>query len=572
MLSLNQLARYPIAFLMQAKVLFGTITALFLAQASFGERHGSQYNILYVTIDDLNDWVGCMNSHPQVKTPNIDRLAERGLLFTNAHCVVPACSGSRAANWTGLSPINNGVYGNGQRIEKTMPKATMLTHDLESQGYYTMGTGKLFHGRNQNYFDEYGPDYDKWMPILPDERTISKESLADNDPYVRHEIPRLGITMPLNRMPRDRNRGSRTIDSFDWGVIDRPDEEWTDTQSAEWVVEKLGQSYDQPFFLAIGFYRPHQPLWVPKRFHEMYPPESVILPHTLKEDLEDVSEIAQSFGRYALTSGAHDTVVEYGQWRNAVSAYLASITYIDHELGKVIDALDASKHADNTLIVLWSDHGWQLGEKEHWGKFTTWERSTKVPLIAVPPLTKQPSGFKPGRECHHPVSLLDLYPTVMDALDLDIRDDLDGNSLLPLIANPESRWPHLAITHVGRGTQTIRHSRWRYTQYFDGSEELYDHGRDPREWNNLIEDPEYANIAQWLSNELPRDPNYKHFVRYGDYKAVVPSDSSPMMLFGPKVEMLAESKDVSKNHPDIVLRIQNHLKTHPNSPKRFILK
>jgi len=448
----------------------------------------------------------------------------------------------------------------------------MLTHDLESQGYYTMGTGKLFHGRNENYFDEYGPDYDKWMPILPGERTISKESLANNVPYVRHEIPRLGITMPLNRMPRDRNRGSNTIESFDWGVIDRPDEEWTDTQSANWAVEKLGQSYDQPFFLGIGFYRPHQPLWVPKRFHDMYPPGSVVLPHVLKEDLDDVSILAQGFGRYALTSGTHETVVKNGQWRSAVSAYLASITYIDFELGKIIDALDASEHADNTLIVLWSDHGWQLGEKEHWGKFTTWDRSTRVPLIAIPPLAKQPSGFEPGRECDQPVSLLDVYPTVIDALDLEMRDDLDGNSLVPLIANPESRWPHSTITHVGRGTQTIRHARWRFTQYFDGSQELYDHKQDPREWNNLIQDPEYANISQWLSNKLPADPNYKHFIRYGDYKAVVSSNGSPMMLFGPKVEMLAESKDVSKNLPDVVESIQSHLERHPNAPKRFILE
>ena len=572
MLSPNRLATCSCAFKRQGQILFSTVITLLLGLESLAEHHGSKFNILYVTIDDLNDWVGCLQSHPQVKTPNIDRLAERGLLFTNAHCVVPSCSGSRAANWTGLSPINNGVYGNGQRIEKTMPNATMLTHDLESQGYYTMGTGKLFHGRNENYFDEYGPDYDKWMPILPGERTISKESLANNVPYVRHEIPRLGITMPLNRMPRDRNRGSNTIESFDWGVIDRPDEEWTDTQSANWAVEKLGQSYDQPFFLGIGFYRPHQPLWVPKRFHDMYPPGSVVLPHVLKEDLDDVSILAQGFGRYALTSGTHETVVKNGQWRSAVSAYLASITYIDFELGKIIDALDASEHADNTLIVLWSDHGWQLGEKEHWGKFTTWDRSTRVPLIAIPPLAKQPSGFEPGRECDQPVSLLDVYPTVIDALDLEMRDDLDGNSLVPLIANPESRWPHSTITHVGRGTQTIRHARWRFTQYFDGSQELYDHKQDPREWNNLIQDPEYANISQWLSNKLPADPNYKHFIRYGDYKAVVSSNGSPMMLFGPKVEMLAESKDVSKNLPDVVESIQSHLERHPNAPKRFILE
>ena len=185
----------------------------------------SQTNILYITIDDLNDWIGCLDGHPQVKTPHIDRLAERGLLFTNAHCVVPACSGSRAANWSGLLPIHNGVYGNGQKIERTMPDAELLPLDLKKQGYITMGTGKLLHGKSQRMFDEYGPDYDKWMPILPDERTISEKELKDSSPYVRHEIPRLGITMPLNQMPRDRQRGSRTIDSFDWGPIDRPDED-----------------------------------------------------------------------------------------------------------------------------------------------------------------------------------------------------------------------------------------------------------------------------------------------------------------------------------------------------------
>mgnify|MGYP003326284302 FL=1 len=234
----HRLSTRSFAFQRSVQNLFSTVITLLLGLSSFAEHISTKFNILYFNIDDLNDWIGCLQSHPQVITPNIDRLAERGLLFTNAHCVVPACSGSRAANWTGLSPINNGVYGNGQRIEKTMPNATMLTQDLESQGYYTMGTGKLFHGRNENYFDEYGPDYDKWMPILPNERTISKKAIEDNDPYVRHEIPRLGITMPLNHMPRDRNRGSDTIESFDWGVIDRPDEEWTDTQSAEWAVEK----------------------------------------------------------------------------------------------------------------------------------------------------------------------------------------------------------------------------------------------------------------------------------------------------------------------------------------------
>ncbi len=540
-----------------------------LAPKALGENESP--NLLYITIDDMNDWIGCLDGHPQVKTPNIDRLAKRSLLFTKAHCVVPACSGSRAANWTGLLPIHNGVYGNGQKIERTMPNAQLLPLDLKEQGYYTMGTGKLLHGKSARMFDEYGPAYNKWRPILDEELKISAKELANNKPYVRHEIPRLGITMPLNQMPRDRKRGSDTIDSFDWGPIDRPDDEWTDTENADWAVKKLAQNYESPFMLGVGFYRPHQPLWVPKRFHDMYPPETVALPEAPKGDLDDVSRTAQDLGRYALTSGAHSTTVENGQWRNAVSAYLACITYVDEQVGKVLDALDASEHADNTMIVLWSDHGWQLGEKEHWGKFTAWERSTRVPLIIAPPKNKQPEGYKPNRRTHKTVSLLDVYPTVMDTLGLEIRSDLDGNSLVPLLKDPKAEWKHLALSTVGRGTHTVRHSRWRYTRYFDGTEELYDHKNDPNEWTNLINEPEHANIVRWLSKQIPEDKTYSHFVRYGDFKAVIPASGESMMLYGPKVEMFAESNNVAKKFPEIVGRIERFLKENPNAPKHINL-
>jgi arylsulfatase A-like enzyme len=388
---------------------------------------------------------------------------------------------------------------------------------------------------------------------------------------VKHYIPRLGITMPLNQMPRDRARGSSTIDYFDWGPIDRPEEEWTDTQSADWAVEKLNQSYDKPFMLAVGFYRPHQPLWAPKKYHDMYPPESVILPEVPSNDLNDISPTGQELGRYALTSGAHDTVVENGQWRNAVSAYLACISFVDAQLGKVLDALDESEHAKNTMIVLWTDHGWQLGEKEHWGKFTTWERSTRVPLILTPPKNAKPKGFKPNTRSHKTVSLLDVYPTVIDMLGLEKRSDLDGHSLTPLLSDPKAEWKHLAMSTVGRGTHTVRHSRWRYTRYFDGSQELYDHKNDPNEWNNLIDVPEHAGVVRWLSNKIPEDKTFQHFVRYADFKAVVPSDGSPLWLYGPKVEMFAEAKDVSKKYPEIVEHIQTYLKRNPNAPKHLNL-
>ena len=526
-------------------------------------------NILYITIDDLNDWVGALQGHPQVQTPNIDRLAERGMLFTNAHCVVPACSGSRASNWTGLLPMHTGVYGNGQKLEQTNPDAPVLPEDLAAQGYYTMGTGKLVHGKSQAYFDEYGPTYNKWRPILDDELKITAEELADAQPYVRHEIPRLGITMPLNRMPRDRKPDSSTIDSFDWGVIDRPESEWTDTQSADWAVEKLGDSYDQPFMLAVGFYRPHQPLWAPKKYHDMYPPESVVLPAVLANDLDDLSRTAQDLGRYALTSGRHDTTVENGQWRNAVSAYLACISFVDAQLGKVLDALEASDHADTTMIVLWSDHGWQLGEKEHWGKFTAWERSTRVPLIIAPAANDTSVKFNSRKPVSAPVSLLDVYPTVMDMLGLDLRADLDGKSMVQLMAGETADWKKGAISTVGRGTHTLRAWNWRYTRYFDGSQELYDLMNDPDEWKNLIDDPAHAKTVKRLAKAIPNDPNYDHFVRYGDFKAVAPSDGSPLMLFGPKVEMFAEAKDVSKDYPAITAKIEAFLKNHQGPEKHL---
>ncbi len=519
----------------------------------------SKPNVLYITFDDMNDWVGCLGGHPQIQTPNIDRLAERGILFTQAHCAVPVCSGSRAANWTGLSPVHNGVYGNGQRIENTLPNAVYLPRDLEAQGYYTMGTGKLLHGKSEVMFNEYGPGYNKWWPILDDERKISKAEIEADGPYVKHEIPRLGITMPLNQMPRDRGRGSDAIDSFDWGVIDRPESEWTDTLCADWAVEKLGESHDKPFLLAVGFYRPHQPLWAPKKYHDLYPPESITLPTVLDTDLDDVSKIAQDFGRYALTSGAHETVVKHGQWRNAVSSYMACISFVDAQLGKVLDALDGSPYADNTMIVLWSDHGWQLGEKEHWGKFTAWERSTRVPLVMVPPVNDRPKGFKPNTRSNKTVSLLDVYPTIIDTLRLDKRADLDGHSLVSLIQNPKTKWPHMAVSAIGRGTHTVRNARWRYIRYFDGSQELYDHKNDPNEWNNLIGDPEHASIVRRLAKQIPTDDGYKHFVRYGDYKAVIPDDGTPLMLYGPKVEMISEGKNVAKNNPKIVQSIESYL-------------
>ena len=285
---------------------------LVLFQFVFGTCSGAEepINIILVTFDDMNDWVGCLEGHPQVQTPHLDRLAKRGVLFSRAHCASPVCSGSRAANFTGLMPIHNGVYGNGQRIEKTMPNAIFLPQDLARQGYHTMGTGKLLHGNSATILGEFGFKHKKFLPITDDETKISQAELDAPGPFVQHEIHRLGLTMPLNQMPRDRDAKSERIDSFDRGPIDAPEEEWTDTLSTNSAVAKLREKHEKPFFLGLGVYRPHQPLWAPKKYHDLYPPESVVLPEVWADDLNDLGTLAQHFGRFPITSGSHKTVVE----------------------------------------------------------------------------------------------------------------------------------------------------------------------------------------------------------------------------------------------------------------------
>jgi arylsulfatase A-like enzyme len=309
-------------------------------------------------------------------------------------------------------------------------------------------------------------------------------------------------------------------------------------------------------------------LWAPKKYHDLYPPDSVVLPKTIADDLNDVGVLAKNFGRFPITSGAHKTVVENGQWRNAVSAYLACISFADAQLGRILDALDNSPYADNTMIVAWSDHGWQLGEKEHWGKFTPWQRSTRVPLIIVPPKKGQPKGFQPGTRSDRVVSLIDVYPTIIDMLGLKLRSDLDGLSLKPLIADPNADGDRVAVSFIGRGNVTLRTERWHYTRYFDGTEELYDFQNDPNEWKNLAGDSDVASIQDRLRDQLPIDEQFSHFARYGDFKIAIPTKGR-IQVYGPGDEIIKESKDVAKNHPDVVEAVQRYLKSHPDVDRHF---
>jgi len=421
-------------------------------------------NVLFIAVDDLNDWIGVLGGHPQVKTPHLDRLARRGMIFRRAYCAAPACNPSRTALMTGLRPSRTGVYHNSQPWRPALPDVVTLSQHYMANGYQVMGGGKIFHG-------------------------------AFNDPDSWHHYEKApGSPRPAPQVLQDPTSRSGGII---WGVLDAPDEEMGDYKTVSWAVSELEKERDQPFFLACGIYRPHMPWQVPRKYYDMYPPDKVVLPEVPKEDLEDIPQAGR---RVARPEGDHAKMIETGNWRFAVQAYMASISFADAQVGRLLDALDKSPHRDSTLIVLWGDHGWHLGEKEHWRKFALWEEATRTPLIVVAPGVTQP-----GRACETPVSLLDIYPTLLDLCSLPSRKELDGVSLRPLLVNPETAWERPALITHGRHSHALRTQRWRFIQYADGSRELYDHDADPMEWKNLAGDPRFAEEIQALAKWLPTD-------------------------------------------------------------------
>jgi arylsulfatase A-like enzyme len=436
-------------------------------------------NVLFIAIDDLNDWIGCLGGHPDVKTPNLDRLAQRAVLFTNAHCSAPACNPSRASLMTGILPSTSGVYHNPQPWRKSpaLANAVTIPQHFMAHGYRAVGGGKIYHGGF--------PDPPSWQEYFP-----SQQKNKPDDP--------MPANRPLNGIPKTAH--------FDWGPVDVPDDQMGDRKVAAWAISELRREHDRPFFLACGFFRPHLPWYVPPEYFDMYPADRVTLPNVNENDLDDVPAIGRKMAR---PEKDHKNVIEHNQWRKAVQGYLASITFVDTCVGRVIDALYKSAHADNTVVILWSDHGWHLGEKLHWRKFSLWEEATHNVLMVI-----APGVTKAGRRCSRPVTMVDIYPTLIDLCNLTAKEELEGRSLLPLLKNPRASWDRPALTTHGRNNHSLRTERWRYIRYSDGTEELYDHNKDELEWNNLAEDPRYADrkkqFAKWLpETNVPDVPRAK---------------------------------------------------------------
>ena len=425
-------------------------------------------NVLFIAIDDLNDWTGCLGGHPGVHTPNIDALAESGVLFTSAHCAAPMCNPSRAALMTGIRPATSGVYANSEYMldSPVIKSAITLSAHFRANGYRTLGAGKIYH--------RAVPDPEAWDSYFP-----SKERTRPVDP--------MPWGRPLNGIPDTAH--------FDWGPVVATKEQMGDWQVANRVIRHLEQRHKKPFFLACGFFRPHLPWYVPQEYFDMYPLEDVVLPEVPPDDLNDVPEFAR---RIANPTGDHESVTTHDQWREAVRGYMACISFVDECVGRVIGALDASPYRDSTIVVLWSDHGWHLGEKLHWRKFTLWEEATRNVLMF-----RAPGVTCSGGRCDNPAGLIDIYPTLCGLCRLEAPLQLEGESLVGQLREPSAGCSRPVLTTYGRGNHSVRSRQWRYTRYHDGTEELYDHESDRHEWVNLAGEEKHDDVKRQLSAYLP---------------------------------------------------------------------
>lgn len=432
-------------------------------------------NILFIAIDDCNDYVGCMNGALKAFTPNIDKLAGQGVLFTNAHCQAPICGPSRACIMTGMLPSTTGNYLqlNDKDIKKGNEKvaeAIFMPDYFEQFGYKTMGVGKIYHGRDgAKTFDEYAGGWE-WFGPKPKER-------FKYDPA---------------KLPH-KTGGTQT----DWGAFPAHDSLMPDYKSARWVVDKLNQNHEKPFFLAVGMLRPHVPWYTPQKWMDMYPIEKIKLPPYKKDDYNDIPEMSIRVNE-APCMPTTEELIEWGEWENMIQAYLACITFADAQIGKILDALEHSKYAKNTIVVLWSDHGYHLGEKNRVAKQAIWERSTRVPLIF------RDIGHKnSGAKCNAPVQLADIYPTLVEMCGLPENNLTEGHSLKNLIKDPDSKWNYPCLSFYGVGNVAVRDEQFRLMQYEDGSLELYDMINDPNEWNNLADKKEYKKVIKILQKNIP---------------------------------------------------------------------
>lgn len=443
-----------------------------------------------ISIDDLNDWVGHLGGHPQAKTPHLDSIAARGTSFANAHCQAPLCNPSRTSVFTGLRPSTTGVYALDPWFRQEAKYADFVTlpQAFERAGYVTLACGK-------NYHDAYPPAADRRDGV---------------------EFTKWGFHGGYTAFPKEpfvKTPGGNKL--VDWGPFPESDEGLHEYQVADWAIEQIKHPPDAPFFLSVGFRRPHVPCYAPQKYFDLFPEASLIVPDAPADDRDDTPRFSW-YLHWDLPEPRLKWLDEAGERKSLVRAYLASLAYTDAQVGRVLAALKESGLEQETIVVVWSDHGWHLGEKLITGKNTLWEPSTRVPFLFAGP------GIAADARCDEAVELLDLYPTLLDLCDLPPQEGLEGLSLTPQLRDAKAPREEPAITTHGPGNHGVRDERWRYIRYADGSEELYDLEADPEELHNLADSeeskPTIERLAKWLpdSNAAPMPGSRQRLVELKD--------------------------------------------------------
>ncbi len=425
-------------------------------------------DIVFIIVDDLNDWIGCLNGHPDAKSPNLDALAASGMLFSTAYCNSPQCRPSRTSLNHGVYPFKTGTYFNAKAPNETnITTPTMQQFFMES-GYRVASGGKVFHGNPGKVGDAlFQRPRD---PKPPEGKDNFNAMRAPNDGY----------------------------------ALDVVDKEMGDYKVAQWASQEWRKVTENPLFMSVGFFRPHRPLQVPKSWFDQFPLESIRRP-TEPDGVDDWADMPEFARRLARTHAHkplhnglsdHEYIVANDQWNATIRAYHASVAFVDRQIGRFLESLKKNPRGRETFVMLVSDHGWHLGEKKHWCKGAIWEQTTHIPFIVRGP------GIKAGSICTQPVSLIDVYPSLVDLAGFETPDWLDGISIKSQLAAPSTPRP-AAISSYGEANTSIRTEHWRYIRYEDGSEELYDHRVDPDEWTNLANKPEHEETKKRLTQMIP---------------------------------------------------------------------
>ncbi len=464
---------------MRQTIILILLTGLSALTVNTGAPHTARRpNALFIAVDDLRPDLGCYG-HPQALTPNIDRLAARGVRFDRAYCQYPVCNPSRTSLLTGLRPDHTGALDNHTNFRAKLPDVVTLPQLFRQRGYFAASLGKIFHRGL----------------TMEDQRVEMDDRLSwDEARYFK--------ATALGNQGEGRNLTGGRLEWCRWLAAEGDDEDQPDGQIAQAAIKLLEQRGNQPFFLALGFHKPHDPFNAPKKYFDLYPLDKLKLPpDTTDRSLEPPAALPGGAFREAFARFTDQ------ERREFMRAYYAGVSFTDAQVGKVLDALDRLKLADSTIIVFFGDHGYHLGERGWWNKNTLFELSARVPLIVAAP------GMKArGKSSARLVELVDIYPTLAELAGLPAPARLDGRSFVPLLNAPHSAWKRAVFTQVQRGKtagRSVRTERWRYTEWRDErgavvGAELYDHRADASEWKNLANDARHATVRRKLAALLPK--------------------------------------------------------------------